>query len=203
MAKARAAAKTAEKEIDFTSGASLPELIEMLSSDSRRQRQNAASEISSLATTQAKELVAYADTFIECLDLSEARTRWDCLDVLSALCEIDAGVCAGALAGAETALFDEQSGPLRLAAYRFMCAYGATSEERSLAVWSLVDEATQCCHGDPEFQDMMIALIRFAGGSLDAQVKTELVQRMDFDAKNNRGATQLRAQKIIDILSAK
>ena len=73
--------------------------------------------------------------------------------------------------GAETALFDEGSGPLRLAALRFLCKLGSTTEARSERVWPLIDEAIQCYHGDLEFSDMLSAVTDFSIGNLSLQVE--------------------------------
>ena len=110
----------------------------------------------------------------------------------------DSRTCDKAVPGAETALFDEESGPVRLAAMRFLCKLGATTENRSERVWPLVDEAIQCYHGDLEFQDMLVSVIDFSAGKLAPSVKKELGARMAFDASNGKGPLKRRAQQIID-----
>ena len=99
----------------------------------------------------------------------------------------DSRTCDKAVPGAETALFDEESGPVRLAAMRFLCKLGATTENRSERVWPLIDEAIQCYHGDLEFQDMLVSVIDFSAGKLAPSVKKELGARMAFDASNGKG----------------
>ena len=88
--------------------------------------------------------------------------------------------------------------PVRLAAMRFLCKLGATTENRSERVWPLVDEAIQCYHGDLEFQDMLVSVIDFSAGKLAPSVKKELGARMAFDASNGKGPLKRRAQQIID-----
>ena len=105
---------------------------------------------------------------------------------------------AKAIPGAEAALFDEDSGPLRLAAMRFLCKLGATTEKRSEKVWPLIDEGIQCYHGDLEFQDMLLAVIDFSQGKLDGSVKSALADRMRFDAENGKGMLKRRAAQIIE-----
>ena len=61
--------------------------------------------------------------------------------------------------GAETALFDEKNGPVRLAAMRFMCKLAGTTEARSERIWPFIDEGIQCYHGDLEYQDMLGAVV--------------------------------------------
>ena len=97
-------------------------------------------------------------------------------------------------------LFDEDSGPLRLAALRFLCKYGELSQKHSLQVWPLLDEAIQCYHGDLEFQDMLIAVISFRNPTLPIPFETSSKDRMEFDAKHGRGVLKKRAQLIIENL---
>lgn len=173
-----------------------------LEGTSRRKRQSAASMLSMVASTEPKVVADRIDLFIDALDRPEAQTRWECLDALTALVESDPSGCDKAVSGAESALFDEDSGPLRLAAMRFLCRLGATSEGRSQKTWPLIDEAIQCYHGDLEFQDMLIAVIGFSSGSIADDVAQALTERMSFDAKNGRGILKKRAQQILDNLSA-
>ena len=66
---------------------------------------------------------------------------------------------------------------------------------------ALFDEAIQCFHGDQEFQDMLNLLVEFSKGHLSEETKKGFIERMSFDAKNNKGLTQRRAQTIVDNLS--
>ena len=177
-------------------------LISRMESSSRRVRQNTAATLSCVASLDPASVVSYADVFIAALDRPEAQTRWECLDVLTSLVALDSEACAKALAGSESALFDEDSGPLRLSAVRFLCAFGATSKERSRSVWPLLDEAIQCYHGDLEFQDMLVAISLFSESDPDREVADHLRERMEFDAKNAKGILKKRAQHIIDNLDA-
>ena len=98
------------------------------------------------------------------------QTRWESLEVLTTLVPLASKSCDKALADAETALFDEENGFVRLAALRFLCKLGATAM-RSEKVWPLLDEAIQCYHGDYEYQDMLIALIGFSEGKIAPSVE--------------------------------
>ena len=84
---------------------------------------------------------------------------------------------------------------------RFLCALGATTENRSEKVWPLLDEAIQCYHGDLEFLDMLVAVIDLSSGKLAPQVKEELAARMKFDAENGKGQLGKRAAQIVENLS--
>ena len=178
--------------------AALNELIEALSGGSRRGRQQAAKVIAAVAAANSEILVPHAAALVDALERPEAQTRWECLDTLAQLVPLDGRTCEKAVPGAETALFDEDSGPLRLAAMRFLCRLGATTEKRSEKVWPLIDEGIQCWHGDWEFQDMLIAIIDFSQGKLAPEVKAALADRMRFDATNGRGMLKKRAIQIVE-----
>ena len=178
--------------------AALNELIEALSGGSRRGRQQAAKVIAAVAAANSEILVPHAAALVDALERPEAQTRWACLDTLAQLVSLDGRTCEKAVPGAETALFDEDSGPLRLAAMRFLCRLGATTEKRSEKVWPLIDEGIQCWHGDLEFQDMLIAIIDFSQGKLAPEVKVALADRMRFDATNGRGMLKKRAIQIVE-----
>lgn len=198
--KAQEAAKMAESAMNDE--AKLGELTEALSGGSRRARQNAASALAIVAKGAPETLVPHGSAFVDALNRPEAQTRWECLDILTSLVDHDSRTCDKAVAGAEAALFDEESGPVRLAAMRFLCKLGATTENRSEKTWPLIDEAIQCWHGDMEFQDMLVAVVDFSAGKLAPQVKEELGDRMKFDSENGKGALRRRAKQIVDNVQA-
>lgn len=175
----------------------MEKMVDYLSDKSRRKRQNAASILNAAAHIDAQKLQPYIGNFIDCLDLKEAQTRWESLEALAVLVSVDSRACDRALDGAEVALFDEDNGLLRLAAVRFLCALGATTEKRSEKVWPLLDEAIQCYHGDPEFQEMLVAVTDFSAGKIASEVKEQLKLRMTFDAENGKGALKARASQIV------
>ena len=177
-------------------------LIELLGGSARRQRQKAASAISLLSAERPDLLQRYIPDLIDVLEVPESQTRWEVLEALTRLVALDARACEKGLTGAEASLFDEDSGPARLAAMRFLCKVGATTENRSEKVWPLVDEAIQCYHGDLEFQDMLTAVIEFSEGKLSQDVKSQLAARMGFDAKNAKGLLGKKAKIIVDNVSA-
>lgn len=181
----------------------LLQLVETLSGSSRRDRQNAAAALAILAKDQPALLVPFSNEINDALNRPEAQTRWESLDILTELVAYDSRGCDKAIAGAEMALFDEESGPVRLAAMRFLCKLGATTENRSEKVWSLIDEGIQCYHGDFEYQDMLVAVIDFAAGKLTPQVKDELAARVTFDATTGKGALKRRSQQILDNVQSK
>ncbi len=176
--------------------AKLNEYIEALAGASRRNRQNAAAVIAQVAKEDVNLIAPFGNEIVDALNRPEAQTRWEVLDALCELVAVDSRTCDKAILGAETALFDEDSGPLRLSAMRFLCALGATTENRSEKVWPMIDEGIQCYHGDLEFQDMLIAVIDFSAGKLASNVKEELAARMKFDAENGKGMLKKRAAQI-------
>lgn len=188
--------ETAQKAFD--SPEIMKTLVAKLSDSSRRSRQNAAAVFAQMAKIDPEILVPYCDDFIDALKRPEAQTRWESLEVLTTLVPFASKTCDKALSDAETALFDEESGFVRLAAVRFLCKLGATTENRSEKVWPLLDEAIQCYHGDYEYQDMLIALIGFSEGKISQDVKDGLKERMAFDAVKSKGALKRRSQQILD-----
>ena len=172
-----------------------------LSGASRRTRQHAAARLCEIGREDPSALLPAGSDLIDALNRPEARTRWECLDALTLLVDLDSRLCDKALAGAEASLFDEESGPVRLAAMRFLCKLGATTENRSEKTWPLIDEAIQCYHGDLEFQDMLAALAEYSLGKLSPSVKESLAARMAFDAKSGKGSLKRRAAAIIENVS--
>ena len=181
-------------------GEKLADLVGKLSVGTRRERQVAAAAICQISKVDPESLVPHIDAINDALSRPEAQTRWECLETLAVLVSFDARNCAKAVPEAEMSLFDEESGPVRLAAMRFLCKLGATTANRSEKVWPLIDEAIQCYHGDLEFNDMLTAITEFSTGKLSDDVKSELSDRMSFDATNGKGSLMRRAQQIIDNL---
>lgn len=179
----------------------LAALVETLAGSSRRDRQNAAAAIYVVAKASPEKLVPWIEEFIDALNRPEAQTRWEMLETLTVLVDYDSRSCGKALNEVETALFDEDSGPVRLGAMRFLCKYGSTTANRSEKTWPLIDEGIQCYHGDLEFNDMLTALVDFSNGKLAGEVKEAFAQRMSFDATNGKGTLKKRAQTIVDNLN--
>lgn len=163
------------------------EYVGQLASNSRRERQEAAHEIAALALQNPEVVSEISEELIEALSLPEAQTRWECLDALSIIALRDPDLVLGGFEGAENALFDEGSAAVRLSAFRFLSRYGMGAPDRSRTAWTLMSEAVQCYHGDPEYREMLVCLLDFAHGDIDDSVRESLVDRMGFDAKNGRG----------------
>lgn len=176
-------------------------LVEELAGSSRRRRQEVAHKIATVAHTDASMVTPFVGSLMDALERPEAQTRWEVLDALTALVDEHAEEVAPAFEAAETALFDEDSAPVRLAGFVFLCRFGATSEERSDQVWPLLDEAIQCYHGDPEYRDMLVALLAFVQGAASAATKAALAERLKFDAEN--GASYVKSFSVQIIQACK
>ncbi len=179
----------------------IAEMVEKLEGASRKQRQQAAAVLNAVSRIDASKVVPYTDQLSDALNRPEAQTRWECLEAMTNIVPLESRLCDKAIPGADAALFDEENGQVRLAAMRFLCVLGATTENRSKKVWPLVDEGIQCYHGDPEFQEMLAAVVNYSEGKLDLQVKEALRERMSFDAANGKGALGKRANAIMKNLS--
>jgi hypothetical protein len=175
----------------------LQETIDALSGEERRARQAAASVIAKVADADAVLLKPFAGELADALHRPESQTRWEVLGTFEKLVPVDARLVDKALGGAETALHDEESGVVRLSAFRLLCAYAATTAHRSDRVWPLIDEAIRCYHGDAEFPAMLTSLISMVMGGASDEVKWAAAERMAFDAENGKGLLKRRASSIV------
>lgn len=178
----------------------LKELVGELGGANRRRRQDAAHEIARLAKKDVDQLFDYAGDIIDGLDRPEAQTRWELLDALSEMARVDPGCVEEAFGGAEASLFDEDSSIARLAAFRFLTSYGATSGKRSEQVWKILEEAIQCYHGDPEYRDMLGCLLEMAKGTISDQTAQVMRSRVDFDARHGRGYIKAFSAEIVEAI---
>lgn len=177
----------------------MAEVVGALGGEERRLRQFAASVVHEISETAPELLKDHAVELADALHRPESQTRWEVLGTLENLVAVDARVVDKALDGAETALHDEESGVVRLSAFRLLSAYGATTARRSERVWPLIAEAVRCYHGDAEFNGMLSALHHMVCESAAAdEVKTGAADLMRFDAENAKGALKRRAQRIVD-----
>jgi hypothetical protein len=172
-------------------------VVHALSGEDRGARQAAASIVREVALRQPQLLKGYADELADALHRPESQTRWEVLGVFERLVSVDARLVDKALDGAETGLHDEESGVVRLAAFRLLCSYGATTARRSERIWPLIDEALRCYHGDPEFLAMLSSVQRLCSGHASDKVKLAAAERMDFDAQNAKGLLGRRAKQIV------
>lgn len=173
-------------------------VVDALAGEDRRSRQAAASAVHEIALHSPVVLKPHAEELADALNRPESQTRWEVLGTFEKLVSVDARLVDKALAGAEAALHDEESGVVRLAAFRLLCAYGATTEKRSERVWPLIDEAIRCYHGDAEFPAMLSGVFRLVTGHSADSVKHAAAERMFFDAENGKGLLKRRASRIVE-----
>jgi HEAT repeat protein len=173
-------------------------IVNALSGDDRSQRVLAARVVHGLAKVKPELLKERAADLADALDRPEAQTRWEILGTLEKLVDVDARVIDKALTQTTTALHDADSGVVRLAAFRVLTAYGATTAKRSEKVWPLIDEALRVYHGDPEFPQMLSGVIRLMAGAASDEVKLAAADRMQFDSEHAKGLLGRRAKKIVD-----
>lgn len=183
-----------------TDSAQLVGLIEELSGSSRRRRQEVAHKVALAARVDTSLVRPYVDDLVDALSRPEAQTRWEVLDALASLAEVDADCVAGAFEGAEASLFDDDSAMVRLNAFVFLCRLAASSPERSDEVWPLLDEAIQCYHGDAEYRDMLAALLGLAQGNASDATKAALAERVRFDSESGTGYVRSFSVEIIQAI---
>ncbi|HIZ17955.1 MAG TPA: hypothetical protein IAA22_02425 [Candidatus Olsenella stercoravium] len=175
-------------------------LVEELSGASRRRRQEVAHQLALSAKAHPQIMLPHVDALVDALYRPEAQTRWEVLDALSAVADVDADAVAEAYDGAEASLFDDGSATVRLAAFVFLCRLGASSPERSDQVWQLLDEAIQCYHGDAEYRDMLVALLGLARGDASEATKQALAARVRFDAESGSGYIKTFSAEILQAI---
>ena len=175
----------------------LKSVVDALSGEGRRSRQVAASVVHEIATAEPALLKPYAPELADALHRPESQTRWEVLGAFEMLVPVDARLVDKALGGAETALHDEESGVVRLAAFRLLCTYGATTAHRSDRVWPRIDDAIRCYHGDPEFPQMLQSVFKMVSGNASDAVKLAAAERMAFDAENGKGLLKRRSASIV------
>ena len=176
------------------------ELAAQLASPNRSRRQEASHELVAMAHVDAAAMMPIVDDLLQALELPEAQTRWECLDVLSEVVLIDPACAPAAFDGAEEALFDEGATATHLSAFRFLARYGSLDVEASRRSWPLMREAIQCYHGGPEYREMLVCLRDFARGSIASEVGEDLAKRMGFDAKNGSGFYRAYSAEICSTL---
>ena len=186
-----------------TSAATLGLLEELLTSSSRSKRQKAAATLSLAAKVEPAAVEPVLGAVLDALAMPGNQTRWECLNILCARAAAGLMSADDAYDAAEEALFDENSGIVREAAFRLLCLSGSASPEASERVWPLIDEAIQCHHGNGEFNDMLTSLAAFAESGLAPEVAQELAARMEFDSKNARGTLRMRSQQIVEACTGK
>jgi len=172
-------------------------VVDTLSGPDRAQRILASRAVHTMAIAEPSVLKECPDELADALERPEAQTRWEILGALEQIVEIDARVVDKSLDGTTAALHDADSGVVRLAAFRLLAAYGATTETRSEKIWPLLNEGIRVYHGDSEFPQMMTGLIRLVQGNASDDVREAAAETMSFDAEHSKGLTGRRARQVV------
>jgi HEAT repeat protein len=172
-------------------------VVDTLAVEDRSQRIMAARVVNAIAIEDPSLIKEYPDELADALERPEAQTRWEILGALEKVVDADARVVDRAFDGTTAALHDEDSGVVRLAAFRLLATYGATTETRSEKVWPLLDEAIRIYHGDSEFPQMLTGLIRLVSGNASDNVREAAAETMSFDAEHSKGLTGRRAKQVV------
>ena len=172
-------------------------VFRVLEGDDRAQRVLAAKSIHVVADQQPEVLKDRAEDLADALNRPEAQTRWEILGALEKMVPVDARVVDKALTPTQIALHDADSGVVRLAAFRLLATYGATTERRSEKVWPLLNEGIRVFHGDQEFPQMLSGVIRLISGNCSDKVREEAADTMAFDAEHSKGLLGRRAKRIV------
>lgn len=178
-------------------------LLESLSDARRKLRQNSARILRDLALQLPQRLQGKEDVLIDALYRPEAQTRWEILTVLSQFCIQDEELLEQAQEAALDALYDEDSGLVRLAAFKYLLKLSQESAERLEILWPSLEEALQCYHGDNAYRDMLGELRGFATQALPDHLKDALIKRLSFDAEQGRGYLKTMSLALIEQLSSK
>ena len=188
-----------KKSINYKSMTS-EELVKVMAGPSRISRKNAAKYLLGYVKEDPKAHKEYIPDFIDALSRPEAQTRWQALDCLTYLVDIDPKSCKDAVEQVEEALFDDRSGLVRESAVRFLCHYGATSKVRSKEVWPLIKEALQQNHGELDFDKILGYINFYAAGKINDDIKKELRAVVKDIANSVSGPTKKRLDIILSTL---
>lgn len=187
------------EEIDYTK-IPLENLVTGLRSTRRRERQDCAHELVSRCSQNPEVALEHIRPLQKALTCTEAQTRWEVLNALAVLAPYDVKAVGKSFRDAETCLFDDESASVRLAACRFLVAYGSQTEKNSDKSWAVLDEFIQCYHGDPEYRDILKMMLTFAQAHISRKTRTAMKKRFEFDAHNSDGYINKFSVEIIEEL---
>jgi len=174
------------------------ELADALGHEARGMREYAAQVKVELARIEADLLHDFTDDIIDALNRPESLTRYSMLEVISEMMGANPKIVPDSYELLQDCLYDEDSGTVRLYAFRVLARYGATGPARSVKVWPDLSMALRCFHGDSEFIAMLNELINMLAGRADQSVKDAAVELFAFDAENARGMLRRKAEAIAD-----
>jgi len=172
------------------------ELADALGNQARSIREYAARVMVEVAHSDIALLKDFDADIIDALDRPESLTRYSMVEIIGDLARSNPKIVLTAYEPLEDCLYDEDSGTVRLYAFRVFAAYGATGSARSNKVWPDLSMALRCYHGDPEFIPMINELIAMLNGKADQKVKDAAAELFFFDTENARGLLKRKAEII-------
>ena len=172
------------------------ELADALGHESRFVREYTSQVLVELARNDANFLQEHANDIIDALNRPESLTRYSMIEIIGELAQTQPKLVTSAYELLQDCLYDEDSGTVRLYAFRVLARYGASAPARSVKVWPDLSMALRCFHGDSEFMSMMSELIAMLGGRCDQSVKEAAVELFAFDAEHARGDLRKKAEAI-------
>jgi len=172
------------------------ELAEALGHKSRSVREYASQAMVELARDDAQQIQDFAGDIVDALNRPESLTRYSMIEVIGELADAQPKLVMDAHEALQDCLYDEDSGTVRLYAFRILARYGATGSARSIKVWPDLSMALRCFHGDSEFMAMMNETIKMLDGRADISVKEAAVELFAFDAEHARGEMRKKAEAI-------
>jgi len=171
-------------------------LAEALGDKSRLVREYTAQAMVGLARENVELIQDFSDDIIDALNRPESLTRYSMIEMIGELAETQPKVVVDAYEALQECLYDEDSGTVRLYAFRTLARYGATGPARSVKVWPDLSMVLRCFHGDAEFIAMMNETIKMLDGRADTSVKEAAVTLFAFDAEHARGELRKKAETI-------
>jgi len=172
------------------------ELVGCLGHESRAVREYVSQVLAEIARTDPENLHDHSDEIIDALNRPEPLTRYCMIEVIGEIAQTQPKLVQVAYELLQECLYDEDSGTVRLYAFRVLARYGATGPARSIKVWPDLSMALRSFRGDGEFMGMMNELIGMLGGRAAPEVKEAAVELFAFDAGHSKGEMKKKAEAV-------
>ncbi len=117
--------------------------------------------------------------------------------MLGELVAVDTRLVEKAVTPVVECLHDGESARVRVAAFRVLARWGATTERRADRVWPLMSDATRIYHGDPEYGAFLAGVVTLLEGAASDQVKKDAAVLFEPDAGDPDRAVARRARQIV------
>lgn len=175
----------------------LKSLVAALGGSDRPKRSLAASALHEVACAEPKALLPHGEALVDALERPEPQTRWEILGVLEELVAADTRLVEKAITATVECLHDGESARVRVAAFRVLAAWGATTERRADRVWPLLSDAVRIYHGDPEYGAFLAGVVTLLEGAASDRVKREAAALFEPDIGDPDRAVTRRARQIV------